>query len=183
MNRSPDHEALAILRAAADAKLRQVLIEEATRVTPGNSTPSPEVLLRELRLHQIELEMQNETMRRTQAELEESRNRYADLYEFAPVGYITLSSNGLIDQINLTAVTLLRGERSRLVHRGFATLVASEDQDRWTRHFMALRLNSRSGKIELKLRRKDDTTFNALLQCVMPLDLGLRITLSDIDAG
>jgi len=147
-----------------------------------SGTPSAEKLLLELQVHQVELEMQNDTLRKTQAALEESRDRYRDLYEFAPVGYLTLTTDGLIDQINLTAVTLLGGPGGSFLHRGFIRLVAPEDQDRWTRHFMALRMNSGSGKISLNLRRQDDTTFHALLQCVMPLDLGLRITLSDISA-
>ncbi|MGC8495100.1 MAG: hypothetical protein ACP5SH_25565, partial [Syntrophobacteraceae bacterium] len=58
-------------------------------------------LIHELRVHQIELEMQNEELRLVQQELEISRSRYADLYDFAPVGYLTMNKNGQIVDLNL----------------------------------------------------------------------------------
>ncbi|ABB31021.1 PAS/PAC sensor signal transduction histidine kinase [Geobacter metallireducens RCH3] len=76
-------------------------------------------LLHELQVHQIELEMQNEELHRSQDELRSSRDRYSLLYDFAPVGYFTLSRNGTILSANLAGATLLNTERSRLIRQNF----------------------------------------------------------------
>ncbi len=93
----------------ADEKAR---VASATHVdTP---TRSAEALLHELHVHQIELEMQNEELRRVQIELEAARDRYRDLYDFAPVGYLTLTREGLITEINRAGATMLGEEPMRL---------------------------------------------------------------------
>ena len=76
-------------------------------------------LCHELEVHQIELEMQNEELRRVQAELAASEEKYRDLYEFAPIGYFTLESSGQIREANLAGASLLGTERSRLVNNRF----------------------------------------------------------------
>ena len=75
-------------------------------------------LIHELRVHQIELEMQNEELRKAQVELAESRDRYFDLYDFAPVGYFTLDEKGLILEVNLAGADLLGSERASLIEKG-----------------------------------------------------------------
>jgi PAS domain-containing protein len=83
----------------------------------------------ELQVHQIELEMQNEELHRTQVELDLSRARYFDLYDLAPVGYCALSAKGLIKEANLTAASLLGVARSALVKQPISRFIVKEDQD------------------------------------------------------
>src|SRR5271169_3478644 len=94
-------------------------------------------LLHQLQVYQAELEMQNETLRQTQINLEISRDNYVELYEFAPVGYLTLTPDGLISKINLTGAELLGVIRKNLLQKRFASFVIPEDQDRWHRHFIS----------------------------------------------
>jgi PAS domain S-box-containing protein len=91
-------------------------------------------LLHELQVHQIELEMQNEELRRTQEELEVSRARYFDLYDLAPVGYLTVSEKGLIQEANIATASLLGVERSALVNQPLSRFILPEDQDNYYRH-------------------------------------------------
>jgi PAS domain S-box-containing protein len=84
--------------------------------------------LHDLHVHQIELEQQNRELREVRAVLEESRERYADLYDFAPVGYLSLDASGILHDVNLTAAALLGQPRGQLVGRSLAGFVAPEDR-------------------------------------------------------
>jgi diguanylate cyclase (GGDEF)-like protein/PAS domain S-box-containing protein len=143
-------------------------------------------VLHELEVHQIELEMQNEELRRAQVNLEESRDRYVDLYEFAPVGYLTLTSEGLISTVNLPGAALLGEERRKMLRRRFDRFVTPEDRDRYHRLFVSLMQHDGQQACELALRRGDGSTFHAQLDCVRvaagnepPM---ARITLTDVTA-
>ncbi len=117
-----------VLRQKAEAHART----RATRTPKGIAAISPEETLHslhELRVHQIELEMQNEELRRAQAENEAGRERYLDLYDLAPVGYITLSEKGLILEANLTAATLLGTNRGGLIMMPISRFILKDDQD------------------------------------------------------
>jgi diguanylate cyclase (GGDEF)-like protein/PAS domain S-box-containing protein len=146
------------LRTAAEAQL------SGSPETPP-AGPVAE-LLHELQVHQIELEMQNETLRKTELALAESRDRYRDLYEFAPVGYLTLSAESVIEAINLTGARLLGAERNALLHHRFAACIAPEDRDRWLRRFQQIKARGEAASVELVLQRGDGSLFQAQLDCV-----------------
>jgi len=147
-------------------------------------TRSTDALLHELQVHQIELEMQNETLRQSQEALEESRDRFVDLYDFAPVGYLTLSDTGLITEANLTGATLLGEERGKLLLRGFASFVVPEERQRWQRHFLHALTHGGKQTYELTLQRRDGTIFATCLDCLpaaaSDAATTLRIALTDI---
>lgn len=87
-----------------------------------------QLLFHELRVHQIELELQNEELRRVQVALEVARERYFDLYDLAPVGYCTVTETGLIVEANLTAATILGVSRSALVNRSLTRYMLPAQQ-------------------------------------------------------
>lgn len=145
---------------------------------------SNDELLQSLHDHQIELEMQNEELRSAHIALEESRTRYLSLYEFAPVGYLTLTREGLIVEINLTGATLLGMERNQLINHRFSALVANKDGDRWHLFFQHLIQDNFEHDFELELHRGDNSPFDAQLHCKLITDdeklPTIRITLTDI---
>jgi PAS domain S-box-containing protein len=95
---------------------------------------SKEVLLHELQVHQIELEMQNRELREAQQELEETRDRYADLYDYAPVGYLTLDETGTVLEINLTGAGMLGMERSHIVGKPLQNRLTASSIQSFTTH-------------------------------------------------
>ncbi|APW47011.1 PAS domain-containing sensor histidine kinase [Rhodoferax antarcticus] len=109
----PTGEAPSLRRRAEDRyQVKLALPLEMLKEMPAQDA---QLLYHELRVHQIELELQNEELRRVQVELEAARERYFDLYDMAPVGYCTVNGDGQIREANLTAATLLGVPRSALV--------------------------------------------------------------------
>ena len=118
---------------------------------------SPEKMqevIEELKIHQIELQMQNEELQRTHAELEKMRKRYFLLYDLAPVGYFRLGEEALILEANLTAAHLLGVERMDLVKKSITQFIQPEDQDIFYQHDKALLETGSPQRFELRLRKK-----------------------------
>jgi PAS domain S-box-containing protein len=115
-------------------------------------------LLEELKTYQIELETQNEELRQTQRQLETSLNKYSDLYDFSPVGYITLNQAGCIQELNLTAARLLDKPRSVLKDKPFSLWLTTTEQYLFTKYlrdvFSADRKLSREFVIWVRNERK-----------------------------
>ncbi|MFH1872506.1 MAG: PAS domain S-box protein [Pseudomonadota bacterium] len=142
--------------------------------------------MHELQVYRIELEMQNETLRQVQAALEESRDRYVDLFEFAPIGYLTLGNRGQITEINLTGAELLGADRSELLQRPFTVFVAPEDRERWRQHLLqAFRIGAKQS-CELGLLHGNGGSFIACLEClrsaVGDASPTLRVAMTDFSA-
>src|ERR1041385_2345335 len=117
---------MADTRQALRKRAEALAAAKAGEMPENLEVRSPEVArraLHDLRVHQIELEMQNEELRRTQEELEVSRARYFDLYDLAPVGYFTLNEQGFILEANLTAAKLLGVGRAALVKQPLSRFI------------------------------------------------------------
>jgi PAS domain S-box-containing protein len=150
----------------------------------GLSGKTQEELIHDLQIHQVELEIQAEELRQARFTIEESRDQFLDLYEFAPVGYITLSDKAIIIQANLTAATLLQVDRKKLVQSRFRSWVNVSDRETWD-HFFSILLENNSKFTETcLLRRKDGSVFPARLEGINltkdPENLSIRIAIIDI---
>ncbi len=110
----------ATAKKSADTKLRHAAEKHlATKKAPTKATIETETdtqrLLHELQVHQVELEMQNEELYHSRETIEHLLSKYSDLYDFAPVGYVSIDETCTITNLNLTAATLLGDDRDKLI--------------------------------------------------------------------
>ncbi len=148
------------LRRSAEKRLSKKKAEDIQNMTEQDIR----ALVHELQVHQIELEMQNEELRRAQAELEASRAKYSDLYDFAPVGYFTFDKQGLILDANLTAARELGIERSLLINKPFRTFIITEDREIFDSHLRKVFETGNRQTCEIRLKRKSSSEFYAQLE-------------------
>src|SRR5215469_12965176 len=148
----------------SDSRSPHSLREQAEAAWQGRlrdpATIAPEdagALVHELEVHQIELELQNEELRRAQSELEESRDQLRDLYDFAPVGYLTLREDTVILLANLRAAALLGVERGALIGKPFTRFLARESQDAFYLYWRGLYPDGPPRACDLRLRKSDGT--------------------------
>jgi PAS domain S-box-containing protein len=128
--------------------LQSVASDEST----GAAVVGAQALAHELRAQQLELELQNRQLRATQRALEASRERFALLYEFAPVGYVTLDAGGRVEEMNLTAAGMLRGERDGMLHESFASVAGIADNAAFMAHLARCLRERQSRTTELLAR-------------------------------
>jgi PAS domain S-box-containing protein len=156
------------------ADLRKRAEEQAGAAEPASlSAQTPEAieqLIHELRVHQIELEMQNEELRTAQAEIEAGQARYFDLYDLAPVGYVTVSERNLILEANLTVATLLGVNRGALVKKPLTRYILKEDEDIYYLHRKKLFDTGEPQSCELRLVKPDGSTLWAWLDATTAED-------------
>lgn len=150
LNKNATHQAGVVL--AADAP--ETDAEAAAGAAPhGCSPPACEAC------------KQDQALRRALGTMKESRDHYLELYDFAPVGYLTVGLSGLIEEANLTCAALLGTERSELIHSNFENFVAEFDRNRWRQLFPLELQESKHHCCELTLQGKDGKVFHARLDC------------------
>ena len=121
----------------------------------------------QLEKQQIELELQNEELIRSQEELEISRNRFAELYDFAPVGYFTFDPRGLIQEVNLAGAQLLGINRGRLTEKNFERFISdASGREIFAAHLANVLLGDGIQKCEIRLTAKDGTPIYGQMQSV-----------------
>jgi two-component system cell cycle sensor histidine kinase/response regulator CckA len=159
----------------ADMRIRAEKAENGKFADMSEKSPtlSPEDTLRllhELRVNQVELEMQNEELRLAQMKLEASNERYFDLYNLAPFGYITLDQDIRIIEVNLTGELLLGMERCNLVKQPLTNFIASEDQSIFYMYRRQLNVQQMSKVCEMRLVRKNNSCFWAQVKMTVVRD-------------
>ena len=137
-------------------------------------------LLHELRVHQIELEMQNEELRRSQSEIETVRARYFDLYDLAPVGYLTFSEKGLILEANFAAATMIGVVRSNLLKKPMSQFISPEDQNAYFLQRKKLLKSGEPAEWDMRMLHADGSSFWVHLHANLMLDGNYQIAFSDI---
>jgi PAS domain S-box-containing protein len=168
-----------VLRKRAEDKLSEL---------PGSEELSEDEMRRavhELRVHQIELEMQNDALRDAQAELVESNSRYIDLYDFAPVGYLTIDEKFIILEANLTMSKLMGIEKAGFVGQSFLSYIAPKDREGFLTFLARIFETQERGSIETNLIiERSEKRLPALLEGIFVEDARgrgqCRISVMDI---
>ncbi len=148
------------LRATAEA-----LLPEFGKVFP-DKRPA-EILLNELLIHKVELEVQIDELRRSNIAMEESRDRYLELYDRSPVGFITVNRDGLITELNLHAAQLIGIDRSNILNKRLDAYIDPIDIDNWNLHFLKVIETGSSDIVSISVRmfNTESKVFSAYIYC------------------
>jgi len=169
------------LRRRADDAINRSTNRRASDKEPLTAI---QLLAHELKVYQMELEMQNDELRRAHLELEASRAKYFDLYDMAPIGYMTINAQGLILEANLAAATMLGVSRAFFVNRYLSYFVPHEDQTTYYYFRKLLVETGTSQPCDLRLTSKDGSVVWVSLEAVSSHDVKgtsvNRVVLSDI---
>jgi PAS domain S-box-containing protein len=169
------------LRRRAQANLARMISKTIPSLKPENV----EALVHELRVHQIELQLQNHELERTRQEAEDSRDRYRELYEAFPIGYVTIDLSGRIYDVNPVGASMLGLDRESGRSYNFFSFFVNGESDVMTRLCQQVLPAQAPSACELQMRKADDSRFMAALQAA-PVQVGegkserLRIAFRDI---
>jgi PAS domain S-box-containing protein len=167
MATAPDPLALAEVRQLAEQRLAQL-----GRAVASDDEASKERLVHELGVHQIELEIQNEQLRQTQAELEGSRDRYFDLYEHAPAGYVTFSLEGVIVETNQLARTMMSLPPTLPQRRLFIEFIAPPDRPLFQQRLTQLLSGIKGQSLQVRLTPGKGVLRHVYIEMTMVHDSG-----------
>jgi len=162
-------EPLSVLESLSEQELHRRIIDLQAQVDSLSGSGSDNYLSHELQVHQVELEMQNRELREAQQALEITRDRYADLYDFAPVSYIAFDSKGIIKNINLTGACMLDQIRSGIIGRPFLKWVTGDNVNIFFHH---LKDTLQSGKKadEIQIRTRDRSLMDVRIESIRSWD-------------
>jgi len=180
--REDEEERMTDTENAANSDALRSEAERLLQERPNVAAPAVERLQHELSVHQIELELQNETLRDAVLQLEQARDRLLDLYDYAPTGYVTLDEGGVIKEANLRMAQLLGVDRARLIGRSLVLFTVPEGR---TQVLLMLRQAARSDETviaELTLARPDGRSVPVRLECLSREVGVIRVSLVDITA-
>ena len=177
--KTPKKETMDDLRSVAEN-----LMEETQDKAHDVARKNQEEIIHELQVHQIELELQNEELKKAHLALEKSRDEYINLYDFAPIGYFTLSKEALISQVNLTGAEFLGITRMKLINTRFRRFVHPEMHDLWDRFFLLLLSQDSKQITTLLLKRNDGNMIHTRIEGVREKNedgwYELRLAINDI---
>ncbi len=176
--------------AAERRRLAEAIVQKRGAVRPDRgaslSPRQQRQILYELKVRQVELELQDQELRRLQAKLDRARERYSDLFDLAPVGYLTVSEKGVIREANLTFATLLDTTRDHLVRQPLSRLILDEDQEIYHLYCQQLVETGTHHECEVRMRGFGGRQFWAHLEgAFLPNEHGqpvCRLVVSDISA-
>ena len=152
-----------LLLSETEYPMPDPLVNQAT-ISNDVINSDVEILVRELQSRQIELEIQNQELRQAQKELADSRDRYWELYDSAPVGFITLDRQGIVREANLSAAELLELKREQLIGTRFSCFVTDAYRESWHRHRYATFDSSSKQSAELTLQSNTRTPLRVRLE-------------------
>ncbi len=168
-------------------KRAKEILQDEPDSTSELSKEKTQHLVHELRTHQIELELQNEELRKAQNELLISQKKYTDLYDFAPVGYLTINDKGLILAANQSAADMLGIPRKFLINNPLTSYISTDNQDI---HYFSRKIlleKKKQQTCEMRMQKKDGSQFDVLAKYVVNSDVDgesgrFRMGITDISA-
>ncbi len=165
-------------------RAEKILDADSDDIVKTQSPEETRKLVQELHIHQIELEMQNEELRRTQLELTEARHRNIDLFDLAPTSYVSVSDKGIIQGANITIATMLGMERELLIGQSLSNCISKDTQDDFYLFLNAIIRTKNRQTRELKIK-KNEGDCHVNMEGVTILDADgnineIRIAVNDI---